>query len=102
VAVPQAFVTAPWQLGILRFIHGIAVAGLMPSVNHLIKEFVPQEFLGRMYGINQSFQFVGMSSGAIFGGFIAERFGIPVLFFLAAAMLLASAGLCYKVIGTKS
>ena len=55
-----------------------------------------------MYGINQSFQFVGMSSGAIFGGFIAERFGIPVLFFLAAAMLLASAGLCYKVIGTKS
>ena len=74
----------------------------MPSVNHLIKEFVPQEFLGRMYGINQSFQFVGMSSGAVFGGFIAEHFGIPVLFFLAAAMLLASAGLCYKVIGTKS
>ena len=99
VAIPQAFVTAPWQLGALRFIHGIAVAGLMPSVNHLIKEFVPQEFLGRMYGINQSFQFIGMSSGAIFGGFIAEHFGIPVLFFLAAAMLLASAGLCYKVIG---
>ena len=100
VAAPQAFVTAPWQLGILRFIHGIAVAGLMPSVNHLIKEFVPQEFLGRMYGINQSFQFIGMSSGAIFGGFIAEHFGIPSLFFVAAAMLLASAGLCYKVIGT--
>ena len=102
VAIPQAFVTAPWQLGALRFIHGIAVAGLMPSINHLIKEFVPQEFLGRMYGINQSFQFIGMSSGAIFGGFIAEHFGIPVLFFLAAAMLLASAGLCYKVIGTKA
>lgn len=102
VAVPQAFVTAPWQLGILRFIHGIAVAGLMPSVNHLIKEFVPQEFLGRMYGINQSFQFIGMSSGAIFGGFIAEHFGIPSLFFVAAAMLLASAGLCYKVIRTRA
>ncbi len=99
VAIPQAFVTAPWQLGALRFIHGIAVAGLMPSVNHLIKEAAPQEFLGRMYGINQSFQFIGMSSGAIFGGFIAEHFGIPVLFFLAAGMLLASAGLCYKVIG---
>ena len=42
-----------------------------------------------------------MSSGAIFGGFIAEHFGISVLFFLAAAMLLASAALCYKVIGTK-
>lgn len=102
VSVPQAFVTAPWQLGLLRFVHGIAVAGLMPSVNHLIKEFVPQEFLGRMYGINQSFQFVGMSTGAVFGGFIAEHLGIPVLFFMAAAMLLASAGLCYKVIGTKA
>ena len=102
VAAPQAFVTAPWQLGILRFIHGIAVAGLMPSVNHLIKEFVPQEFLGRMYGINQSFQFIGMSSGAIFGGFIAEHFGIPSLFFVAAAMLLASARLCYNVIGTRA
>jgi MFS family permease len=102
VAIPQAFVTAPWQLGMLRFIHGIAVAGLMPSVNHLIKEAAPQEFLGRMYGINQSFQFIGMSSGAIFGGFIAEHFGIPSLFFIAAAMLLASAGLCYKVIGGRS
>ena len=102
VAIPQAFVTAPWQLGMLRFIHGIAVAGLMPSVNHLIKEAAPQEFLGRMYGINQSFQFIGMSSGAIFGGFIAEHFGIPSLFFISAAMLLASAGLCYKVIGARS
>ena len=102
VAVPQAYVTAPWQLGALRFIHGIAVAGLMPSVNHLIKDFTPPEFLGRMYGINQSFQFVGMSSGAIFGGFIAEHFGIPVLFFLMAAMLLASAALCYKVIGANA
>ena len=101
VAIPQAFVTAPWQLGMLRFIHGIAVAGLMPSVNHLIKEAAPQEFLGRMYGFNQSFQFIGMSSGAIFGGFIAEHFGIPNLFFIAAAMLLASAALCYKVIGEK-
>ena len=55
VSVPQAFVTAPWQLGFLRFIHGIAVAGLMPSVNHLIKEASPPEFLGRMYGFNQSF-----------------------------------------------
>jgi MFS family permease len=101
VAVPQAFVTAPWQLGLLRFIHGIAVAGLMPSVNHLIKEAAPQEFLGRMYGLNQSFQFIGMGSGAIFGGFIAEHFGIANLFFVVAAMLLTSAGLCYKVIGTK-
>ena len=101
VAIPQAFVTTPWQLGMLRFIHGIAVAGLMPSVNHLIREAAPQEFLGRMYGLNQSFQFIGMSSGAIFGGVIAEHFGIPVLFLLAAAMLLASAGLCYKVIGTR-
>ncbi|MBQ8919154.1 MAG: MFS transporter [Acidaminococcaceae bacterium] len=101
VSVPQAFVTAPWQLGILRFIHGIAVAGLMPSVNHLIKQAVPPAFLGRMYGFNQSFQFIGMSSGAVFGGYVAEGFGIPVLFFLAAAMLLASAGVCYNVIGTK-
>ncbi len=99
VSVPQAFVTAPWQLGFLRFIHGIAVAGLMPSVNHLIKEASPPEFLGRMYGFNQSFQFVGMSSGAIFGGYIAEHFGISVLFFIAAAMLMTSAGVCYKVIG---
>ena len=99
VSVPQAFVTAPWQLGFLRFIHGIAVAGLMPSVNHLIKEASPPDFLGRMYGFNQSFQFVGMSSGAIFGGYIAEHFGISVLFFIAAAMLMTSAGVCYKVIG---
>ncbi len=99
VSVPQAFVTAPWQLGMLRFIHGVAVAGLMPSVNYLIKQASPPEFLGRMYGFNQSFQFIGMSSGAIFGGYIAENFGIYILFFIAAAMLLASACVCYRVIG---
>jgi len=99
VSVPQAFVTAPWQLGVLRFIHGIAVAGLMPSVNSLVKQASPPEFLGRMYGFNQSFQFIGMSSGAIFGGVIAEYFGVPSLFLLASAMLLISAGVCYNVMG---
>ncbi len=95
VSIPQGLVTAPWQLALLRFVHGIAIAGLMPSCNNLIRMLTPPECLGRIYGFNQSSQFIGMFTGAFFGGSIAAEIGISHLFFIVAALLLLNAGWVY-------
>lgn len=92
--IPQGLVTTPLELGILRFILGIAIAGLLPSVNSLIRQYTPAACLGRIYGFNQSAQFIGMFGGAFLGGHIAESIGIRYVFFISAALLLANACWC--------
>ncbi|MCR5440165.1 MAG: MFS transporter [Selenomonas sp.] len=100
VSIPQGFVTAPWQLGVLRFVHGIAIAGLMPSTNNLIRQLSPPALMGRIFGFNQSAQFIGMFSGAFFGGQLAALIGIRSLFLLVAALLITNAIWCKFTIKT--
>ena len=100
VSIPQGFVTAPWQLGVLRFFHGIAIAGLMPSTNNLIRQLSPPALMGRIFGFNQSAQFIGMFSGAFFGGQLAALIGIRSLFLLVAALLIVNAIWCKFTIKT--
>ena len=91
VSIPQAFVSTPLQLGLLRFILGIATAGLLPSINSLIRRYTPSDSLGRIYGVNQSSQFIGMFSGSLFGGTFSGMFGIPVILILSGILLLINA-----------
>src|SRR5699024_11157855 len=37
--IPQGFVTSAWQLFLLRFILGMAQAGLLPSIQSLLKKY---------------------------------------------------------------
>lgn len=101
VSIPQGLVTAPWQLALLRFLHGIAIAGLMPSVNSLIRQLTPPACLGQIYGVNQSAQFIGMFSGAFLGGHLAAVFGIRQMFFAVALLLLIDAAWCRQAEKTK-
>ena len=100
VSIPQGFVTAPWQLGVLRFFHGIAIAGLMPATNNLIRQLAPPALMGRIFGFNQSAQFIGMFSGAFFGGQRAALIGIRNLFLLVAALMVLNALWCRLKIRT--
>ncbi|MBP2652246.1 MAG: major facilitator superfamily 1 [Firmicutes bacterium] len=95
--IPQAFVRTPWELGILRFLLGIATAGLLPSINTLVKRSVPGFVAGRAFGYNQSAQYLGFC-GSIIGGQVAGVFGIKYVFFFTGALLLANAMLAYKTI----
>lgn len=92
--IPQGFVTAPWQLGLLRFFNGIAIAGLMPSTNNLIRQLSPAPLMGRIFGINQSAQFIGMFTGAFFGGQLVALLGIRNLFLIVASLLILNACWC--------
>lgn len=101
VFVPQGFVKNPWQLMGLRFVLGLAVAGLNPSVNTLVKKITPASFTGRVFGFNISAQYLGVFGGSILGGQVAAYLGIQYVFFVTSALLLVNAVWVYFKVYTK-
>lgn len=96
--IPQAFVTTPWQLMGLRFLLGIAAAGLLPSINTLIMRNTPKAITGRSFGYNQSAQFLGGFGGSFLGGQAAAALGIHYVFFITSFLLLLNALWVYTTV----
>ncbi|SFS66759.1 MFS transporter, DHA1 family, multidrug resistance protein [Marininema halotolerans] len=88
VFIPHAFVTGVWQLLGLRFILGLCVGGLLPSLNTLIRRYAPAGKESTAYGYSTSATFLGNMLGPITGGFMTGVIGIRGLFILTAVMLL--------------
>ena len=91
IYIPQAFVTNPWQLMGLRFLLGLTLGGLNPSVNTLIKKITPNSITGRIFGFTISAGYLGIFGGSVLGGQIAARFGISCIFFVTSGLLLLNA-----------
>ncbi|MBL4933442.1 multidrug efflux MFS transporter [Clostridium paridis] len=96
VFIPQAFVKSPWQLMALRFILGLATAGLNPSINAFVKRITPDFITGRVFGFNMSAQYLGVFCGSILGGQVASLMGIKYVFFVTSTLLLINALWVYK------
>lgn len=96
--IPQAFVDNAWQLGILRFMIGLATAGLLPSINSLIRRSTPDTLSGRTFGYNQSAQFLGSFGGSVLGGSLAAWFGVEFVFMFTGALLLLNAAWVYTMV----
>lgn len=96
--IPQAFVENSWQLGILRFFLGLATAGLLPSINSLVKQTTCDSITGQAFGYNQSAQFLGMFLGSILGGQMAGIFGVQSVFLFTGVLLLINATWVYHTI----
>ena len=90
--VPQGFATAPWQLVMLRFLMGLALAGLLPAITALIRRNAPDAAMGRILGFSQSAQYLGQIAGPLAGAFVAAHFGMRAVFFATAVALLVGAG----------
>jgi MFS family permease len=89
--IPQAFVTDAWQLVVLRFLMGLALAGLLPSVTALIRHSVPDSVTGGVLGYSQSAQYMGQITGPLVGGFAGAQFGMRSVFFATSALMLCGA-----------
>lgn len=101
IFIPQAFVRNPWQLMILRFVLGLATAGLAPSINTLIKKITPEALTGRIFGFNMSAFYLGTFGGSVLGGQIAAHLGIKYVFFITSTLLLLNALWVYKKVFKK-
>ncbi len=99
VLVPQALVTAGWQLVLLRFLMGITLAGLLPSVASMLRRSVPDDSAGMVLGYSTSAQYAGQFIGPLLGGFVGGQFGMRAVFFATAAVMLAGAALNWLLIG---
>ncbi len=89
--IPQAFVTASWQLVLLRFLMGLALGGLLPCIAAVIRHSVPDTITGRLLGWSVSAQFAGQVAGPVAGGFIGGHFGMRSVFLGTSALMVAGA-----------
>lgn len=89
--VPQAFVRNEWQLMVLRFLLGLSTGALLPSINTLLKQSIPNEVAGQVFGYNQMAQFLGTFSGSVAGGQIAAYLGVNYVFLVTSGLLMINA-----------
>lgn len=88
IYIPQAFVTDIWQLLILRFLQGICMAGLLPTINTLIRKFTPDGMESRSYSFNASSLALGNMVGPVIGGALSPFIGIEGIFIVGSLMLM--------------
>lgn len=89
--VPQVFVDNVWQLVATRFLLGVFMGGMLPSVNALLRIHTPDGMESRAFGYNSSAFSLGNVLGPLLGGALVGWIGIRGLFIFAFAMLLANA-----------
>jgi len=85
--LPMAFVTAPWQLGVLRFFLGFAAGALSPSVNSLLSRLTPKEGVSRIFAYNQMFGNFGQVLGPLIGSAVATSWGFANVFMVTSAFV---------------
>jgi len=89
--IPQAFVTAGWQLIGLRFLMGLSLGGLLPCVATVIRHNVPERNAGSILGYSTSSQYVGQVAGPLAGGFIGGHYGMRAVFLGTSVLMAAGA-----------
>ena len=100
--LPQAFVTSPWQLLVLRFLMGLSLAGLLPAITTLIRHNVPDQIAGQMLGYAQSAQFAGQVAGPLMGGFLGAHIGVRSVFLATSGLMLCGAGITWAARKTRA
>ena len=83
-----SIVQTPLQLFLVRILQGFA-AGLWPASLALTSAYTPKNKIGICMGVMQSANICGGILGPLFGGVLAEAFGIRTSFVIAACALLA-------------
>lgn len=89
--VPQAFVTAGWQLVALRFLMGLSLGGLLPCIAAVIRHAVPDRVAGRILGYSVSAQYAGQVVGPVAGGFLGGHLGMRAVFLGTSVVMAAGA-----------
>ncbi|MFM2481555.1 multidrug efflux MFS transporter [Celerinatantimonas sp. YJH-8] len=76
------------ELGVLRFFMGFSDGALMPAVQTLLAQQTPPKVLGRVFGYNQSFLYLGNVVGPLLGASVSAWFGFRWVFVVTAVLVL--------------
>jgi MFS transporter, DHA1 family, multidrug resistance protein len=88
--IPQAMVDDVWELFAYRFLLGLFLGGLLPSVYSLIRKHTPDGMESRSYSLNSSFLSLGNFLGPITGGLLSGYIGLSGIFILSASLMLVN------------
>jgi len=84
----MSFVTTPFQLGVLRFLLGFADGAMLPAVQTLLIKYSSDRVIGRIFGYNQSFMYLGNVAGPLMGAAVSAMAGFRWVFFATAVVIL--------------
>lgn len=100
--IPQAFVTAGWQLIALRFLMGLALGGILPCIAAVIRHNVPGHYVGAAMGWSLSSQFAGQVAGPLLGGFVGGKIGMHAVFLGTSLLMFFGAVFNWRTVGFPS
>ncbi|GAA5159947.1 multidrug efflux MFS transporter [Pseudonocardia eucalypti] len=83
------------QLGLLRFLMGLSLGGLLPAITASIRHNVGADGAGQILGYSISAQYVGQVAGPTTGGFVGGHFGMPAVFLSTSFLLVVGAALTW-------
>lgn len=89
--IPQALTDNITVLLIGRFLLGLFVGGMLPSLNVLVKKLAPRDLQARAFGFNSSAQFLGNLIGPLLGSTVSAVFNIRYVFYITMSILFANA-----------
>jgi DHA1 family multidrug resistance protein-like MFS transporter len=99
--IPQSLVQNVWQLFAARFLLGMFMGGLMPTVNSLIGKYTPSGMESRAYSFNTSALSLGNMVGPVTGGIISAFLDIREIFIISTVLLLLNSFWVYRSLTNK-
>ena len=89
--IPQAMAGSIGVLLIGRFLLGLFIGGMIPSLNVLVKLKAPAELQATAFGFNSSSTFLGCFIGPLIGSSVAATYEIKDVFYVTMLVLLINA-----------
>jgi MFS family permease len=82
----QVLAGNPWQLGILQFVAGFLMAGVLASVSALLATWVPEGRQGAVYGLSTTIVAGANALASMMGAGVAVWWGLRSIFAVAAVL----------------
>ena len=83
-----AFASSPTEFGILRFLAGLGIGGVMPNVVALMTEYAPKRIRSTLVAIMFSGYAIGGMASALLGAWLVVDYGWKIMFYIAGFPLL--------------
>lgn len=84
-----AFASNPVEFGILRFLAGLGIGGVMPNVVALMTEYAPKRVRSTLVALMFSGYAIGGMTSALLGAWLVPEFGWKIMFYIAIIPLVA-------------
>jgi len=102
ISIPQAFAPNIKVLFAERCLFGLAIGGLIPSVNAIVSNIISKEKIGSAYGLTSSVTCFGIGMGPFIGGILASIVGLRIPFVVMGVAAFAIAAFVHRMINEEN